>query len=315
VWTNFEWLTFLTHGGAQTPEALFAPTTKTPYTDDWQLGFEIDLGGNMSVEVLAIKRETRDIMEDYELCLYAYCTDGTTYYPEPDAENSLWLGLDYFGYDVNPGSNFVIATLAGGERNWDGLELIFRKRYSNNWQALFSYTYADAEGNTNSDSDAVLQGDVVWLDPRAPNRYGRQPGMIEHLAKAGGSYSFNFGLEVGAGLSFSSGTAASRMWTGSLPMRVDEPYEYGGFVTRWLAEDSVGSLTNDAWWNMDLRLKYTHTFNWLITEFFLDVFNLFDDQAAVRNQDVVAGADGVAFGEGLQWLPPRRFYLGARLGF
>jgi hypothetical protein len=318
VWANFEWLTYLVRGGVETPDALFSPTTKTPYTDDFQLGFEIDLGHNMSFEALVIRRRTRDIMEDYDLCLYALCTDGTTYYPDPDAENSLWLGLGYFGYDVNPGSNFVIATLAGGERKWDGIELVFRKRYSNNWQGLASYTWADATGSSNSDSNAALQGDVLWLDPRSPYQFARQPGMIEHLAKVGASYSFNFGLQLGTGVTFSSGTAASRTWSiygGNMPMLADEASEYGGVVTRWLAEDSVGTLTNPSWWSMDLRAKYTHTFGWLVTELFLDVFNVFDDQAAVRNQDVVAGQDGVPFGDPIEWVQPRRMYVGVRLGF
>ena len=318
VWTNFEWLTYRTRGGVQTQDALFAPSTETTYTDDFQIGFEMDLGNNMSAEVIAIRRQTRDIMEDYDLCLYALCADGTTTYRRPDAPNSMWLGLDYFGYDVNPGSNFVIATLAGGERNWDGIELVFRKRYANNWQGLFSYTYADATGSSNSDSNADFQGDVIWLDPRSPNQFGRQPGMIEHLAKAGGSYSFNFGLEVGGAIRYSSGTAASKTWSiygRNLPTRVDVPYNYGGMTTRWLADDAVGSLTNPSWWNMDLRFKYTHAFGWLTTEFFLDIFNIFDDQATVRNQDVVAGTGGIEFGEGLQWLAPRRAYLGIRLGF
>jgi len=328
VWTNFEWLTYRTRGGFAIPDARFAPTTKTPYTDDYQIGFEWDIGGNMSIEVLGIKRETRDIMEDYDMALYAYNASGeSTYgiYDEDDVfhftgdqPGSLWLGNEYFGYTETPPANFVIGTLYGAERNWDGLEFIFRKRYSNNWQGLFSYTYADAKGSSNSDSNADFQGDVLWLDPRAPNQYARQPGMIEHLAKAGGSYSFNFGLEVGANFRYSSGTAASKTayaYRRNLPIQVDEAYEFANFVEQWLEPDAVGSLTNNSWWNMDLRLKYTHTFNWLITEFFLDVFNVFDDQEAVRNQDLVAGGSGVAFGEELQWLPPRRMYLGVRLGF
>ena len=32
----------------------------------------------------------------------------------------MWLGLDYFGYAQNPGSNFVIATLNGGKRELSG---------------------------------------------------------------------------------------------------------------------------------------------------------------------------------------------------
>jgi len=319
IWTNFEWLTYRVRGGTQTQDALFSPTTQTPYTDDFQLGFEVDLGSNMSVEALVIRRRTRDVMEDYDLGLYAYDTDGNTTYGDINAEDSLWLGLDYFGYDENPGSNFVIATLAGGKRDWDGIELVFRKRFSNRWQMLASYTYADAMGNSNSDSNADFQGDVLFLDPRAPYQWARQPGMIENLAKAGGSYTFDFGLQLGATISYSSGTVASRTYESyrrNLPMRVDEAYVWGGALERWLQPNSVGSLENPSWTLFDFRGAYTLNLGRsMALELFLDVFNVFDDQAAVRNQDVVAGTGGIEFGEPLQWNSPRRMYLGARLSF
>jgi hypothetical protein len=319
IWTNFEWLTYRVRGGPVVQDAFFSPTTKTPWTDDFQLGFEIDLGSNMSFEALAIRRRTRDIMEDYDLGLYAYRTDGTTSYDDPDADGSLWLGLDYFGYDENPGSNFVIGTLAGAKRDWDGIELVFRKRFADRWQALASYTYADAMGNSNSDANADLQGDIIELDPRAPGMWARQPGMIEHLAKVGGSYTFDFGLQLGGTFGWNSGTVASRtyyQYRRNSPLRVDEPYLFGGHTTRWTADDAVGTLENDSWYTFDFRGAYTLGLGQnFALELFLDVFNITDNQAAVRNQDLLAGNAGIAFGEPLQWVPPRRMYLGARLSF
>ena len=50
-------------------------------------------------------------------------------------------------------------------------------------------------------------------------------------------------------------------------------------------------------------------------EFFLDIFNVLDDQAVRRQQDL-AGGDGVYnFGEANAWVLPRRFYFGARMSF
>ncbi|HYO76884.1 MAG TPA: TonB-dependent receptor, partial [Thermoanaerobaculia bacterium] len=150
-----DWVTYRTRGGPAVQDAFFAPTTKTPYTDELQLSYQIDLGRNMSFETNAYRRQTRDILEDYDLELYAPAQDGEIHYPGPvNDPNSLFLGLEYFGYKENPGSNFVIATLAGGKRDTDGLDLIFRKRYADNWQALVSYTFNDSQGNTNSDSSA-----------------------------------------------------------------------------------------------------------------------------------------------------------------
>ena len=50
-------------------------------------------------------------------------------------------------------------------------------------------------------------------------------------------------------------------------------------------------------------------------ELFADVFNVLDNQDATRNQDLVAGAGGNAFGDGIRFTPPRRVFIGARLRF
>ena len=98
-----EWVPVITRGGEQNPDAIFAPTIKTPWTDDLQIGYQVELAPTMSFEVLYTRRRTRNIVEDYELSLYAFRDDGTTNYPGPvDHPDSLFLGLDYFGYDSFP---------------------------------------------------------------------------------------------------------------------------------------------------------------------------------------------------------------------
>ncbi|HVQ28276.1 MAG TPA: TonB-dependent receptor, partial [Vicinamibacteria bacterium] len=319
-----QWVNYRTRGGAQQPDALFAPTIKTPWTDDLQFGYQIDLGKSMSFEATYTKRRTRDILEDYDLALYAYATDGvTTDYPGPlTGPDSLWLGLDYFGYSQNPGSNFVIGTLAGSKRDYQGIDLSFRKRYSNNWQALAAYSYNKARGNSNSDSNADFQGDTLFLDPRAPNQYADQPGSIKHVAKAALSYKFNFGLEFGGFYRWNSGTLASRTFRSSgrnLPLRVTaaNAFEFAGFTNRWIAPDSVGSLENPAWGQLDLRAQYTRKFgkSGVGGELFVDCFNVFNDQGSIRNQDLVAGLGSITYGEAFKWVGPRRFFLGARIVF
>jgi hypothetical protein len=264
-------------------------------------------------------RRTRDILEDYDLSLFAYATNGTTAYTGPlDDPQSLWLGLDYFGYTENPGSNFVIATLAGGKRDYQGVDLVFRKRYSDNWQLLSSYTYNWAEGNTNSDSNADFQGDVLFLDPRAPNQYARQPGLIPHVFKVAGSYLWPIGIELGANFRYNSGTVASRTFLASgrnLPSFGD-PFEFAGITSEaWIADSAVGGLQNPSWSQLDLRAQYKKNFQGIGTEFFVDVFNVLDNQDSLRNQDIEAGSGGTAFGEPIRFNDPRRFFLGARVTF
>ncbi len=324
VWAVDEFVNYRTRGGPTQPDALWAETTLTPFTDDLQFGYEIDLGNNMSFEALYTNRRTRDVLEDYDLALYAYATDGSTLYPGPiDHPDSMFLGFEYFGYSENPGSNFVIATLNNGKRDYQGIEFTWRKRYSNNWQGLFAYTYNDAEGNTNSDSNADFQGDVIWLDPESPNQYGRQPGLINHMMKAAFTYRMNFGLELGGFYRWNSGIWLSRTFNASsrhLPARTDkvgmEEFEYAGITRHWIAPDTVGVLDNPSWGQLDLRAQYIANFgNNLVGEFFLDVFNVVNGQGPTRTMDFVAGEGADAFGDEVRWVNPRRLFLGARLRF
>lgn len=323
VWSLGEWVTYRTRGGPAVQDAFFSPTTKTPYTDDIEVGYAADLGHNMSFDALYFNRRTRDIMEDYDLHLYAdpsgyINANGTP--GDINAPDSLFLGYDYFGYASNPGSNFVIGTLAGGKRNFQGLEFVLRKRFSNNWQLLSSYNWNDGKGNTNSDANADFQGDVIYLDPRAPNQYGTQPGLVKNVVKGAGSYTFNFGLLVGATFSWNSGVTLSRSFLASsrhLPNRVPvgQPFQFGGISQRWLAPDSVGTVEGPDYGQVDLRIQYTRPFGLSNVELFVDLFNVANTQSSIRTQDLVAGEGGIAFGEPTQWLQPRRAFLGARLRF
>ena len=265
VFIDNDWSTYRTRGGLVQQDAFFAPSTKTPYTDDVTAGYQVDLGRNMSLETAYTYRRTRDILEDYDLALFAESVNGTTDYAGPiDDPQSMWLGLDYFGYTENPGSNFVIATLNGGKRDYQGVDLIFRKRYSNNWQLLGSYSYNWAKGNTNSDSNADFQGDVLYLDPLAPNTYQKQPGVIPHIFKAAGSYIWPIGIELGAAFRYNSGTIASRTALASqrnLPIQVDVPFVYAGVNDFWVTPDAIGSLQNPAWAQLDLRAQYKKMFD------------------------------------------------------
>jgi hypothetical protein len=302
-----EWLTYRVRGLG---DGYFAPTTKTPYTDEILLGYERALTENQSISVIYTNRKTRDIFEDYDLGLYTEnCGD-------------FCLSLKYFGFTEStvPPSNYYMATLKGGKRDYDGLELTWRKRRSadSRWFALASYSYNDAKGNSNSDSNADFQGDWIALDPRAPNQYTTQPGNIEHLLKLAGSYRWDNGLEVGATYAWNSGTVYSRTWEiyGRHLPEMDDAYEYGGVVDTWVQKGAIGGHTTPSYGVVNARAKYIAEFGESYqVEFFLDIFNLLDNQAVTREQDLYSGGGSWQFQEASNWVLPRRFYLGARMSF
>jgi len=309
IFVGDRWLTYRTRGGTNEQQAYFSPATKTPYTDEFLVGYSRALTDTMSAEVVYTQRVSKDIMEDYDLGLYA----------DQEAAGDFYLPLSYFGYDEMPNSTYVIGTLEGGEREYKGLELTLRRHRSENWQMLASYTYNLAEGNSNSDGNADFQGDVLWLDPRSPNAWGDQPGNIEHLFKFAGSYTFDNGIEVGAVYNWNSGIRYSSTWSvygRHLPDRVDTAYEFGGVDTRWLTDTAIGADVTPSYGTLDLRAKYTYELaGGYKAEFFLDIFNALNDQSVTRQMDLSAGDENYQYGDADRWVQPQRLYLGARMSF
>jgi len=324
VFANNQWITYRIRGGPVQQDGFFSNTAKTPYTDELQFQYEVDLGKNMSGSATYYHRQTRDIYEDFDPALYtvpeAYGTAfGAGNVNDP---NTLFLGWDYFGFDANnpPVANFFLGTLNGGERNYNGLELAFRKRFSDRWQGLASYNYLDAKGNAVSDGNADFAGDVLWLDPRAPNTYGVVPGTIHNIVKFAGSYTTPIGVEVGGTYRWNSGTVVNRTQLSSsrrLPVQITpaQAFAFGGVTEQWVAPDAIGAVQNPAWGQFDARVQYVKRFDRFTAEFFADIFNVFNDQAPTRLEDLAAGTGTTQFGGEIQWLSPRRAFLGARLGF
>ena len=82
-----------------------------------------------------------------------------------------------------------------------------------------------------------------------------------------------------------------------------------------MAPGAIGAVQNPSWGQFDLRAQYVKSINKVTTEFFVDIFNLFDDQAATRREDLVAGTGATKFGDPIAWVQPRRAFLGARVRF
>jgi len=316
VYVLGNWVTYRTRGGATTIDGFFSPSTKTPHTDELQFQYEVDLGNSTSASVTYYNRKTRDIFEDFDPALY---TEPDAY-GDTTAANSLFLGWPYFGWTAtnHPAANFFLGTLPGSKRDFNGLELVGRRRFSQSWQALASYSYLDATGNAISVGNADFAGDVIWLDPRAPYMQGTVPGTIHHLFKVGGSYNTRFGLELGANYRWNSGSIVNKTQSLSnrrLPVEVATAYTYGGVTDRWVAPDAVGAVQNPSWGQLDLRVQMSRRIGKINAEAFLDVFNVANNQGAIRLQDLAAGSGTTKYLDEFTWINPRNAFVGFRVRF
>lgn len=320
IFIGNEWLTFRTRGGATVPDSVFSPSTKTPYTDEFMIGYSTTFGQDIGLSVTATRRQTRDIFEDYDLALYSdpTCTQATcgvngTAFPG----SAFYLPYSYFGFSSKPNANYVLGTLAGGERNYTGFEVVLTKYKTDNWNGQVSYTYNDADGNTNSDGNADYQGDLIYLDPRAPGIAGPQPGNIEHIFKAYASYDFDFGLQVSGVFNWNSGSlyTPAELVGGRYFAPSGAPREVNGVTDVYVLPGVIGSETNPSYYTFDMRFKYVRDLPVGAAEFFLDVFNVLDQQSATSVMPLLAGNGLYNYQEANAWVAPRRAYLGIRYSF
>ena len=108
----------------------------------------------------------------------------------------------------------------------------------------------------------------------------------------------------------------------NIPDLTDNPFPANGFDgtgglfgSTWIADDAIGFIDGSEYGTLDVRLSYI----WSLTDtveadFFLDIFNLFDDQQVILVETLETGGTR-DFLEGTTFVDPRRYYLGARLRF
>ena len=179
-----------------TTDGTMKPTSQREFT----FGLEKKLNDDLSVSARLVQKHLIWTIEDVGT-LDAY---GNEYY-----------------YLSNPGRGFARPTTQGGKmdpnvwptprakREYWGLNLSIEKRFSNNWQAGFNYTWSRASGNysglassdeggrvsPNQERDFdgwFLEYDLKGNELRGPLAHDRT-----HYLKAYGSYVFPFGLTIG----------------------------------------------------------------------------------------------------------------------
>lgn len=292
------------------------------YVDQVVVGVERELFADFSLTAQYIKRNFRNFM--------GFVDTGSRYEtvqrrdPGPDnrlntADDGQLIAVSNL---LNPGQDFRLLTnLDDGFRDYNAFQIIGRKRYSKNWQAIGSYTWSRSEGTvnniggTNAAGGSTAAGGLgqtgAFANPNAGiNREGRSTFDYTHQVKLEGTYRIPIwsGFNVSGIYRYVTGASWGRRATirglsqGSQTVRI-EP---------------IGTRRADAINNLDLRVE--KTFNLAAAGrtvgLFVDVFNV--NNQGVNNSEsrlFVIDSSGTTFGDPSRWIDPRTLRAGFRVTF
>jgi hypothetical protein len=275
-----------------------------PYTDEFSVGFEREIVRDLAVGANVIYRKTQNFVEDQEV-------------------NNTWDGLggntgtgewDPSITGVDGTSNFIYELRnIGGETEYKGLELTFRKNFSNNWQMLASYVLSKAEGDVMGDYTGSSSISPEWdtpaisgdgFGPYGPNQYGAMNFDQRHVLKINGTYFFPYGINAGAAYTYQTGTPYNHY------------YWHDGYAGNLILYDPRGQFQYDNRHRLDLRAEKTFELPWGNLGLLVDFFNIFNDDTIVSVTESGDEDDPDSdFGRPLSLVAPRRLQLGVRFTF
>lgn len=284
---NFTWdgtqYVFTNHISASGSAVQPNPDLDPIHLDEVTLGFRRQFGSTIGVSLTGIYRKWGNLIDDV-LTLSSTGQQTTTYENYDDAK-----------------------------RRHYGVELVFDKRFSRNWNANFNYTWSRTDGNHYSDSATSL-GDYLNSDCRTtadptignngvipcaivndgPNRDGRASYDQTHNLKFGGAYLRSFGpinLALGLGGQLVTGLTYTR----NISMNVLIPgttTNAGPLATYFY--DERGTTEAPTIYAVDTSLEATFTvFKRLELGVKGEVFNVTDQQKA-RAIDLTSWCDNTA---------------------
>ena len=315
IWLNNDWFSYRTRGSPEVRDCVWTPNTKDGLAREFSLTHEIDVGKSLVFATQVYWRYDRNIIEDYDMAVYV-----TGDYPVGDEYGDFYrpytLTYEDFGYPASgppEGVNYFLSNLFGAKRDYFGIDFEVSKRFDNGSMIAAQYSFKDAKGNSQSDGNADMQGDMIEIDPRVPWMWGPSPGTINHKVKLFGTYRAPFGLDIGALFYWSSG------------MRFTESYIFlpgtYNIYYNWQLNDlftdavQTGQEKTPAYYQIDLKFNYGIKVSQnAALDLFLDIYNITNNQAAI---EVAYGRnDGTwDYKESTEILLPMRFYVGARIRF
>lgn len=197
---------------------------------------------------------------------------------EDDETNVIWneRGDNAVGFrNGEPRFIFSVGTPADAMRDYLGVDLVFEKRLSDDWQALLTYTVSTLQGTAERYVSYSLDNPT-----QRPFEYGYLGDDIRHAVQGTLTYDLPLGFQVGGTGRFKSGRPLSKFFNNAFYGDFLDKRAPSGFDPKDVANpaDDVEFRTPDTFF-LDARIAWTlkeltTQDIWLIA----DVFNLLNSR-------------------------------------
>ena len=233
----------------------------------------------MSFDALYYNRRSRDILEDYDLELYA----DPNGYPGPSQRSELAVpGLRLLRLHREPRLELRHRHAGRRQARLPGRRVrvpqAVRQQLAGAGVVHLATTPRATPTRTRTPTSRAT---CIFLDPRAPNQYAHaarpDPAPVQGRRARTRSRSASSSAARSRGTRGPSPAARSsrRAATCRCAFRRRRRSRTPATTNRWLAPDSVGTLENPSWGQVDLRAQYNRPIaGQTSVEFFVDLFNV-----------------------------------------
>lgn len=284
---------------------------KVPFTDTYSIGFEKQLFKNYALEVDYLYRKMHNLAQIATRTKHTYealqWTD-----PWLGKTVTIWQQVDNLPEDLYLGNS------SWSKYRTHMFLVTLRKRMTDNWSMISSFTYQDTKGNVKPGGflfgypDFNVDNDPMYT--QNPWIYGEPWMTHKYVFKTMGTYLLPAGFIVSGNLRVLSGIS----WNTEVGGYYADLYRSYGGVNIIL--EPRGAHHIPATWNLDLRLaKAFKMGGGSSVELMLDVFNVFNnDYAFVVSTDpteLYYQSGKSSYGKPYFLASPRQARFGIRLTF
>ncbi len=302
---------------------------KAGYTDELTVAFERELAKDWTLSLRYIKKWDRRqpyIVDAAQLDLDKLMTKGEldwskNWTPVTCIDPYNRQPIVFYEKQTLMGQELHIINPPGANRDYDGFEVTFDKRFSKNYSMNISYVWAYSRGLiTTARNDESLGGGAGYFysDPNAhTNAYGRFPLERRNQLKVTGVVRLPFDITLSGYFRALSGTRTTRT-INTIYANIYVQGTTTAFRPRQgdvsLYAEKRGSTGLPDLWLLDLHLEKTFRIKRTYFGVFADCFNVF-------NEMIITGWNMVSNNPNTPYLrqtginDPRIFRLGARFGF